>query len=74
MSFWRAPNSILDVPSLVFEEFGQNYCKTSKRDAQGGWAAKSLQNLSFSGILRAQQSFNLNRMERIELNAKGQQP
>ena len=47
MSFWRAPNSILDVPSFVFEEFGQNYCETSKRDAQGGWAAKTLQNIGF---------------------------
>ena len=74
MSSWRAPSSIFDAMSFVFGGLGKDYCEISKRDAQGGWAAKILQNLSFSGILKAQQTFNLNRMERIELNAEDQQP
>ena len=83
MPFWRAPSPIFDAMSFVFGGFGKNYREISKRDAQGGWAAKNLQNLSFSGILKAQQTFHLNRMEesnymlmvsspnRIKSNAKG---
>ena len=61
-SFWRIPSSILDAMSFVFGGFGKDYCEISKRDAQGGWAAKNLQNLGFNGSLNAQQTFNLNGM------------
>ena len=51
MSSWRAPSSIFDAMSFVFGGFGKDYCEISRRDAQGGWAAKSLQNVGLSGIL-----------------------